>query len=496
MQKNKLVIFGGGSAGWLTALSIADLFPAKNITLIQSSEVGIIGVGEASTPHLPNFISNLNIDVLDLVKNTNGSFKNGISFENWNGDGKRYFHSFNEFLTDFHIPNIFSRECSDFYIKNLIKNKLPLEDYLYQHKIAYNNRIDLKNTAWSLHFDAKLLAEYLENIGRQRGITVVDGKFRNVITDDQDFITNIVLEDGRSILCDFVFDCSGFHRVLIGKYYQQKWISYSDHLPMKRAISFWLESEDDIQPYTTATAMDYGWMWKIPLQHRIGSGYIFDSDYINEDQALVEAEKFYGRSLKINKIIDFDAGRIENFWVKNCMAIGLSSSFIEPLESTSLFVTLTQLDLVKHFLNDFDNPRENSQKLFNETMKNSLEEVLYFVYLHYLTKRQDTKFWREFREKNPPPLGFQDRLELIKENNYRFLNIRANKVMAWFELSSYLQVANGIGIFEKEMCMSGYENINPSPEQYKAIIDKRLKNSARSNKEFLRELKGPDSRVA
>ena len=488
MQKNNIVIFGGGSAGWLTAVFAITLFPEKNVTLIQSSQVGIVGVGEASTPHLPNFIASLGIDVLDLIHNTNGSFKNGISFVNWNGDGKRYFHAFNESLADFSVPPVFGKECDQYYIRYVIQNELPLEQYMYQSRLAYANRVDLDITAWSLHFDARLLAEYLERVGRERGVKVIDGEFQNVIDDSQGFITDIVLTDGRSVPCDFVFDCSGFHRVLVHKHYQQRWISYAQHLPMKRAIPFWLPSEDHIEPYTTATAMKYGWMWKIPLQHRIGSGYIFDSDFINEDQALNEAETLLGQNLRVNRVIDFDAGCLENFWVKNCMAVGLSSSFIEPLESTSLFVTVSQLDLVRHFLDDLDDPRSSSQKVFNESMSNTLREILYFVYLHYMTRRKDTDFWKDFQHNNPPPPGFQDRLDLLRENNLRYLDISHDRCVAWFGITSYLQVAQGIEIFQRPMRVSGYEAITPGPQQYKALIDQRLSWFAKDNKQFLESL--------
>jgi tryptophan halogenase len=489
MQKNNIVILGGGTAGWLTALFANNVFPEKNITLIQSKEVGTIGVGEATTPHLPGFLRRLNINPMDVIKHTNGSIKNGISFDNWNGDNKKYFHSFGEHVSKFTIPNIFDNQCQTYYKQVLISKNLPMDEYQYHSRISYKNRIDLENTSWALHFDAKLLAEYLEKVGAQRGINIVDGKFRDVSTDEQGFITAINLENDITVPCDFVFDCSGFNRVLIEKHFKQKWISYSDHLPMKCAIPFWLDSEEEIQPYTTATAMKYGWMWKIPLQHRIGSGYVFDSDYINEDQALKEAEEFYGRSLKVNKVIKFDAGRIENFWVKNCIAVGLSSNFIEPLESTSLFITCNQLDFIKHYINEFDNPRESSVKTFNKVMEETQRSILNFVYFHYITKRQDSVFWKEFRQKNSVPTGFEETLLALREANIRPQNLNEGSSIASFGMLSYLQVGAGLEIFEQPMCMSGYENINPSPDQYRAMLNNRLVNFSQNHKEFLMSLK-------
>lgn len=489
VKKNNIVILGGGTAGWLTALFANSVFPEKNITLIQSNEVGIIGVGEATTPHLPEFLRRLNILPIDVVKNTSGSIKNGISFVNWSGDNKKYFHSFGENISEFSIPNVFDKQCEIQYKQHLISKNLPMDDYQYHSRISYKNRIDLDNTSWALHFDAKLLSEYLETVGVQRGINIVEGKFRNVTTNELGFITDIHLENNTTVKCDFVFDCSGFNRVLIEKHFKQKWISYSDHLPMKCAIPFWLESEKEIEPFTTATAMKYGWMWKIPLQHRIGSGYVFDSDYINEDQALQEAEEFYGRSLKVNKVIKFGAGRIENFWVKNCIAVGLSSNFIEPLESTSLFITCNQLDFIRHFINEFDNPRESSIKTFNRVMEETQRSVLNFVYFHYMTKRQDSIFWKEFKQKNSVPPGFDETLAALKEANFRPQNLKEGDSIAGFGMMSYLQVGSGIEIFEKPMYMSGYENISPSPDQYRAILNNNLVKLSQNHKEFLMRLK-------
>lgn len=488
MMKDKIIILGGGSAGWLTAIWAKRMMPTKKITLVQSKEIGIIGVGEASTPHLPEFLTSLGIDVKDLIKNTNGSIKNGISFVNWNGDGQRYFHSFFENICDFNIGTIFSRECYDYYLKTLINKKLNFEDYNYQFRLSYDNRIDLNHTSWSIHFDSKLFAEYLENFGRRMGIGVIENTFVSANHNDEGFITSINLEGNVFLDCDFIFDCSGFSRLLVQKYYDQKWISYADYLPMKCAIPFWLESESDIEPYTSSIAMNNGWIWKIPLQHRVGSGYIFDSDYIDVEQAVKEAENFYSRSLKINKVINFNPGRIEKFWIKNCIAVGLSSSFLEPIESTSLWVTTSQLDILRHFLSEFEMPNKSSVNIFNETMGNTLDELSYFVYLHYINKRRDSIFWKEFQCKNPIPTKFLERLENLKKGNIRYLDIPNDKVSCNFALANYLQVADGLKLFENNINLQGYEQLDPTPAKYREIIENYLINHSTKNKIFLQNI--------
>jgi hypothetical protein len=489
MQNSIFVILGGGTAGWLTALFIKKTFPSSIVKLIQNSQIDIIGVGEATTPNIINFLNSLDINPYNVLKETKGAIKSGINFENWNGDGKRYMHSFSDRVVDFYIPNIFESDCQDFYLKNLIKNKLPFEEYLYCQKLAYNNLLDIDRHGHALHFDTNLFSKYLQKIGKQRNIEIIEGNYESVKLDENGFIQSLRLDDDRNLKGDFFFDCSGFSRLLIGNVYKEKWKSYAKHLPMKKGIPFWLEPDADgeIQPYTSAIAMKYGWIWKIPLQHRSGSGYIFDSNYIDENQALDESEKYFGNKLEVRKTISFEAGRYQNFWVKNCMAIGLSSSFIEPLESTSIFLSVQQLETLKQFLNEIEDYNEYSISLFNKIVGNNMEDTLNFVYFHYLTKRKDSEFWKNFRKNYPPPEKILDILELIKSGNLRYFNTTDTKITGNFSLNSFLQVAYGLEIFEKEINIVNYENIIPSPNEYKTLIAHFSKKSI-THKEFLRSL--------
>jgi tryptophan halogenase len=490
MKKIKnIVIVGGGTAGWLTALFIKKIIPYYNVTVISDEKIGIIGVGEATTINFINFLNFLNINWLNLIKETKGSIKNGINFQNWNGDNKKYFHGFFEKnkMDPFYIPNIFSHNCLDYYYRKLIKENLNFNEYSYSAKLSYENKIDFNNINHAIHFDTNLVSIYLKNISLSRGIKHLEGTFNNVVTNKNNFIKEILLKNNIKIKCDFVFDCSGFSRLILGNYYKTKWISYKNNLPMKKAIPFYLEEEKDIEPYTSAIAMKYGWIWKIPLQHRIGSGYIFDSNYINEEQALLEAEKFFNKKLKVNKIISFEAGRYEKFWVKNCIAIGLSSTFIEPLESTSIMLSVSQLENLSHFLNNIFDYEEKSVALYNDIVNKNMEETLSFVYMHYLTKRKDSLFWKNFKKNNPIPKHFVEKLEIIKENNLRFFNSNEVKTTCTFPVVSFLQVCNGLKLFKKKIKLSHYENLKPSIKEYKKLIDVNLK-IAETNKEFLKKL--------
>ena len=484
LKNKELIVLGGGTAGWLTALYLKKIFPFYQITLIESKKIGIIGVGEATTPNIITFLKYLNIDIFDLIQKTKGSIKNGISFENWNGDNKKYFHGFFEHLTQFSLPPIFTADCFNYYLQNLIHKKLDFNTHTYITKLSYENRIDLQRTLYALHFDTSLLSQYLNETGTSRGIQYINGKLKKVSVDSKGNINKITLDNNKSFSCDFIFDCSGFSRLLIGKHFNIKWKSYKKHLPMKQAIPFWLNHQGSIPPYTTALAMKHGWMWKIPLQHRIGAGYIFDSDYLNRDQALAEAENTLKTKLEVSRVIDFEAGRYESFWHKNCIALGLASSFIEPLESTSIFLTIQQLFNLNHFLNTLFVNNSKSINLYNEMASKNMDETLNFVYLHYLTKRKDSLFWKNFNKNYPPPPEFQSKLDLLKENNLKHLDIEETKKSASFPIMSYLMVAHGLKLFTRKINIDHYKNVAPDIKQYLSLINNAT-NRAMTHKSFL-----------
>lgn len=468
----QIIVLGGGSAGWLTALFCKKIFKS-NVKVIESSKIGILGAGEGATPHLIALLKELNIDPIRLTKKTKGSIKQGISFENWNGDNKKYFHGFGvkNHLNPFSVENVFDYSCYFFYLKNLVSKGYDLNKYQYPALLSYKDKIDLDNLNYSLHFDAHLLADYLKNIGIERGIKLVDGELDTLKTNKDNDIEQVKLKDGSKHKCDFIFDCTGFARLLIGKHYKTKWKSYKDYLPMKKAIPFFLEQEKQIKPYTQAIAMKYGWMWKIPLQHRFGSGYIYDSDYINEEQALNEAEKYYNKKLTSPKVISFEAGRYDKVWVNNCMAVGLSAGFTEPLEATSLYLTSQQLILIKFFYNDFFKTIEKNRDMFNDIIANNNDDVLDFLVLHYLTKRKDSKFWKEFKDKNKIPDSLKNKLDQLQNGMFYFFDFDLKRQNLNFILDSYTVVADGLKLLNNKNIKFD-ENLKPNIIEYKSLIDK------------------------
>ena len=216
-DSKKFVVVGGGTAGWLTALSIRQKFPTSNVTLVKSDEIGIIGVGEATTPNLIALLRFLEIDLTAVLLKTNGSIKNAIQFKNWNGDDTSYYHSFGENLSGFSIPNAFPTDCFDYYIKHLIQDDLSFEEYTYTAKLSSENKIDLNSTHWALHFDANLMSNHLETVGLDRNINVINGIIKDVNQDALGNVNSLSMDDGSLIDVDFAFDCSGFNRLIIGK---------------------------------------------------------------------------------------------------------------------------------------------------------------------------------------------------------------------------------------------------------------------------------------
>jgi tryptophan halogenase len=358
----KIVIVGGGTIGWLTALFVKKHLKDADITLIASSKIGILGAGEGTTSNFTTILKILGIDLDDFREKTGSTMKYGINFINWKGDGTSFKHSF------FNLPD-----------------------------------------SYALHFDARLVAKYLQNISEQRGIKYID----SIVSDfdeNEAGITNVILSDGRYVESDFVFDCSGFERLIIGKHFKTNWKSYEEHLVCNSAFAFFLPQDDEnIQnkpTWTTGLSMKNGWIWEAPLKHRWGCGYVYSDKYATAEEVLAEAEEYYGQKLEVVKHFKFKTGTYEKFWVKNCIAIGLASSFLEPMEATSLMTSIMFLKILSSY--NFD---EKYRDIFNEKMLNYNEQNMYFVRHHYICDREDSLFWKDYKKRTLP-----ERLSKLYEN--------------------------------------------------------------------------------
>lgn len=352
-----IVIVGGGTAGWLTALVVNKFHKNCNVTLIESSKIGILGAGEGSVPNFGAILKLLEISRIDFFNETKSTIKDGITFINWRGDGKSLTHQFSG-KNDFINPNM------------------------------------------GFHFDARLVADFFRKIAIQRGVNHIDGVVKNC-NKDGDNITSIILENNSIINTDLLFDCSGFARLIIGKFHNEEWISYSKFLKVNSAIAFFLPQEDVLtikdKTKTNMVSMKSGWMWQAPLQHRWGCGYVFDKTYVSESEAKKEVEEYLRREIEIVKSFKYDAGYYKRSWIGNSIAIGLSSTFLEPLESTSLMSAIMQL---KRLIDvDFDFEFSDSFNTFCEEV--SLQNMI-FVRYHYMCERNDTKFWSNYKKVEVP----------------------------------------------------------------------------------------------
>ena len=491
LKQRKIVVLGGGTAGWLTALFCKQTFPSASVTVIENKIIGTIGVGEGTTLIFSRFLNDLGLDEFEAMREAGGSIKSGISFENWNGDNKKYFHSFRA-PDIFSIPPHFDSGCEKYFLQTLIKDGLDFNEHVYTSRLAYRKELDLYNLQIALHIDNYKLGEYLKNTAQQRGIAYVDGNFSHVEVDEHNFIQKICLDDGRGFECDFIFDCSGFAKLIIGAHFKTKWSGYSDFLPVNKAVVFKQPVEKDVKPYTQSIAMKYGWMWKIPVQDRIGAGYVFDSNYVSEEDALQEAQQLLREPIEDARLISFDSGSHEQFWVKNCIAVGLGSNFIEPLEATCLDLVIIQLNQLKNFHHHVFKYNEKSVNMYNSIITTGVEGVAHFIYLHYLTKRSDTEFWSKFQEHHPVPKKFEEILQSIYDNTLTEREVGSSP----YHILDFLEIANGLDMFKQPIEMEGYENLRPSVSEYKQQNDERFRNPAAVDiikcSDFLEGFYGPE----
>lgn len=410
-QPLEVVILGGGTAGWMAAAGLVSLLPPNRIRirLVESDEIGIVGVGEATLPHIKNFNDSIGIDEADMMRSTNATFKLGIHFVDWGFIGSSYVHPF----------GIHGRPDSGLafqhqWLRSLTADRdWDVQEFSYAVMAARENRFDFPATgkptinstfSYAYHFDASLYAPYLRRLAEQRGVTRTEGKVHDVEQDPESGeIRALIMESGERIAGDFFIDCSGFRSLLLGDKLGVAWEDWSEWLPCDRAMPVPTERCGDLTPYTRVTAMQAGWRWRIPLQHRTGNGYVFSSRFIDEDQAANELiESLDERTLAEPRLLRFQAGRRVKSWQCNCVALGLSSGFLEPLESTSIY--LIQIAIM-HLLPLFPTSRVDRRLVdeFNRKMDIEYERVRDFLILHYhLNDRDDSELWRHCRTMEVP----------------------------------------------------------------------------------------------
>ncbi len=418
-----IVIVGGGTAGWMAAAALAKSVGTQQhrITLIESAEIGTVGVGESTIPPIQLFNKLLGIDEDEFVRETNATFKLGIQFVDWRQIGASYFHNFGLLGADLGTGISFIQYWLRWAQSGGDPDQLRFSAEALAARAGKFGRAPqstdrkLPNVNYAFQFDASTYAAYLRRYSERRGVVRREGKVVGVRQNgDTGDIEVVEMEDGSSIRGDFFVDCTGFRGLLIEQVYKAEFEDWSHWLPNDRAAAVPAERMANPSPFTVAQAREAGWQWRIPLQHRTGNGYVFCSSYISDDEASSRLiDSLEGTALADPKVLRFKAGRRKAHWVKNCLALGLSSGFLEPLESTSIH--LVQAAISK-FL-DYFPQREPDPILidrFNDEMRFQYESIRDFIIAHYkVTEREDTEFWRYCKHMSIPD-SLAEKIELFQ----------------------------------------------------------------------------------
>lgn len=414
--KQKVVIVGGGSAGWMTGAALAKLL-GKNldISLIESEEIGRIGVGEATIPPLRVFNQLLGIDEQDFMRNCQATFKLGIEFQNWGQQDDNYIHSFGETG-----KVCWAGEFQHFWLGGRKKGfQSEFGDYCLELQAARAGKFaksEQSKLNYAYHLDAGLYAEYLKKFAVSNGLKWIEGKITDVQLDSESgFISAVTLTDGQEISGDLFIDCSGFASVLIEKALGVGYEEYGQFLPCDSAVAVQTEKAGQPRPYTQAIAHQFGWQWRIPLQHRVGNGLVFCSQYATDELAVSTLmQNIESEAITEPKVLKYTTGRRQQGWHKNCVAIGLSSGFLEPVESTAIHLIMSSVLRLMRLFPHQQISQTNIDE-FNRQTQDEMERIRDFIILHYkATLRDDAPFWHYCKDMEVPET-LAHRMRLFKD---------------------------------------------------------------------------------
>lgn len=444
-----IAIVGGGTAGWMAAAALSKVLSRDHysILLIESPEIGTIGVGEATIPPIANFNKLLGIDTKDLLRETKGTMKLGIEFINWANWGDSYYHPFGTYGPDSHnVP--FHQLWRTAYSQGAAKR---LETYSLNAQMAIHKKFlepqnipnsPLSTINYAFHFDASLYAQYLRRYSEQRGVQRIEAKITSASVDvSTGNISVLHLDNQPDIRADFFIDCSGFKGILIEQTLKTGYEDWSKFLPCNSAKAVPSERQESIASHTQAIAHGFGWQWRIPLQHRTGNGFVYSNEFCSDQYA----EETLLNNLDAKLLGDvrqlrFTSGKRKKIWNKNCLSVGLASGFLEPLESTSIHLIQSTLSKFISLFPHFDR-FDSEMTRFNQLMDQEMNAVRDFIILHYkATNREDTEFWRYCKNMEIPD-SLQQKIDLYRSSGQLFKD--GNEL---FSENSWLSVMEGQGI--------------------------------------------------
>jgi len=446
----KIVIVGGGSAGWMAAAALGAVVGRRveEIVLVESSQIGTIGVGEATLPTLRAFNGTLGIDEIEFIRKTQATFKLGIEFRGWNPE-RTFFHGFSDFGPD--LQGISPHQL--WLRMRAAGDDQSYADYSISTVAARLGRFAppipnpgsvLGSYSYAFQFDATAYAAYLRAFAERRGVKRIEGRIVDVrLRPDDGFVEGVLLEGERFVSGDLFIDCSGFAALLIERSLQAGFEDWSKWLPCDRALAVGCARTGEPTPFTSSIAHQAGWQWRIPLQHRTGNGHVFCSSYLGEDEAArTLLANLDGEALAAPRLLKFTAGRRRESWKRNCVALGLAGGFLEPLESTSIHLVESGIGrLIELFPDRGFDPKLAEE--YNRLMTRSYESIRDFIILHYHASRREGEFWR-YCQNMPIPDGLRHQIELFKAGG-----VVALYDSGAFAEPSWVSLYFGLGVFPR-----------------------------------------------
>lgn len=454
-KPKKILIVGGGTAGWMAANLLATHWRDIDICLLESSDIGIIGVGEGSTPHLKFFFDEVGIEESEWMPRCNATYKNGITFANWSSipDFESYFHPFPAQTDDiFTVPTFFSNISAR--MKGHNANAHPdhyfLETYITQKNLG---PIPTENfpfgVAYGYHFDSGLLGQFLAEKAESRGVKRIFGTLTEVIVGATDELTSVRLDDDSILDADFFIDCSGFRSLLLQGTLKATYKTFKENLFNNAAVVMPTPMFEIIPPETKSTALSNGWAWKIPLTNRFGNGYVYSADYITPEQAETELRQHLGLldSDVAARHLQMKVGRVEKHWEKNCLAVGLSQGFIEPLEATALSLSFNTISFFMKYYEKglYTNQFEDA---FNKEINARFDGVRDYIVCHYnVNQRKDTDYWKDNASNTHVSETLKQILHFWHLGDDFAKNMYMNNLVGSYQPKSWACLLAGYGIF-------------------------------------------------